>query len=112
MMRNLKFSHQANRTKVDKLLYYCCSGYYSYFPDLCPWVVPPITLTVWGQLFLKILGMIKATKLATKLSWQWVFYLIKTEGNHGSPHCQELSMLGPGISALCVLRDAQGIIQV
>ena len=61
---------------------------------------------------LKILGTIKATKLASKLSWQWVFYLSKTEGNHGSLHCQELSVLGPGVSAVQVPRDVQGIIRV
>lgn len=54
---------------------------------------------------LKILRTIKATKLASKLSWQWVFYLTKTEGNHGSLHCQELSVLGPGVAAVHVYPD-------
>ena len=57
---------------------------------------------------LKALEMTGAVKLVSRLPWQWVSYLTETEGNHGSPHCQEMSMSGPGVSAVHVPRCAHG----
>lgn len=58
---------------------------------------------------LKILEVTKAARSKSRLSWHWVFYLIETEGNHAPPHCQESSVVGPGVSTVRAPRDAHGI---
>lgn len=66
---------------------------------------------VWGQLLSKP-RVDRSHEISLQFASAMVSYLIETEGNHGSPPCQEMSMSGPGVSAVRVRRNAHGDMQV